>query len=909
MIKHKYLSYKASAGSGKTFALTVRYISLLLLGAKPNEILTLTFTKKAAKQMEDRIFQTIFELGSNKDYLEAISNNTSLSHQEILEQKNSLIKILRNYDISIFTIDKFINKILREFSGYIKLNDDFAIAFENKDKLYYYFLKSLDIDSFDKLVDIVYKEQKRYQDIFEIFDTLISVNERYNVANIDFKQIKKVEEEILANGYRIKDFFISLPKISSSIKKAVDFDSFNQLLDKGKTWLVKDSLKEYSYFKKFDVAPIEIYHQNIKTLLSTYYQLRGDYSLSKIIEIFDRFKEFKKQYLILQNRLSFDDISNIVLEMLSSSIDKDFLYFRLDSRFSHLLIDEFQDTSVIQYRILEPFIQESVSGVGVDDDFKTFFYVGDIKQSIYRFRGGKKELFDYIASKYPQIKVEFLNTNYRSKSEIVKFVNDSFTNIANYDYIEQNYKKDGGYVEVIEDNNLNNLEVTGEYISKLIKQNIDINKTAILTYTNSDILAIYEFLSDKFPQLKIVTEMTSYIIYQSNVSAIIAYIKYIYFQEDIYKAQFNYLCNNRYDNDVEYMEYDNISLVELICKIADKFELFDDNVIRFVEVIKDKYCDILEFVYDVDNLDTPMVNTQNIGLQILTIFKSKGLEFDTVLVIDRLKNKANSNNMILFEYENIDLKNIYYKISKRDNFDIDYKNALDKEKMLNIQDELNILYVALTRAKNNLIVFKKSKKSVFDIIDLTPTKKGNIYQDEDKKIIKSTNPISYQPLQLGLQEQNIKIISEEIYDIHSKYFGLATHYALEMMKDFTQESLDLAMQIVKNRYSIHLNSLDFDDIYSRISKLIQNEEFLSLLSTNYTKEQSILYNNEIKIIDLLVVKDNNCIIIDYKTSQDIQKEHIYQVKGYIKAIKDITYKNAKGYLVYLRDDDIMIRGV
>lgn len=104
------------------------------------------------------------------------------------------------------------------------------------------------------------------------------------------------------------------------------------------------------------------------------------------------------------------------------------LYFRLDGRINHLLIDEFQDTNVIQYEIILPIINEIVSGYG-QNGLGSFFYVGDTKQSIYKFRGGKKELFDKLGDDFSQIDIENLPSNYRSLKALVKFNNAIFEEI------------------------------------------------------------------------------------------------------------------------------------------------------------------------------------------------------------------------------------------------------------------------------------------------------------------------------------------------------------------------------------------------------------------------------------------------------------------------------------------------
>ncbi|WP_162894516.1 UvrD-helicase domain-containing protein, partial [Klebsiella pneumoniae] len=130
---------------------------------------------------------------------------------------------------------------------------------------------------------------------------------------------------------------------------------------------------------------------------------------------------------------------------------KDMIYFRLDGRISHLLIDEFQDTSVVQYEILKPIIAELVSGEGVKKN-RSFFYVGDKKQSIYRFRNSKKELFDLLRDTFTQIKTESLDTNYRSLGHLIEFVNtqfkNKFENFIPQKILEQNQNK--GFVRIVQ---------------------------------------------------------------------------------------------------------------------------------------------------------------------------------------------------------------------------------------------------------------------------------------------------------------------------------------------------------------------------------------------------------------------------------------------------------------------------
>ncbi|MDX9960359.1 MAG: UvrD-helicase domain-containing protein, partial [Aliarcobacter sp.] len=409
------------------------------------------------------------------------------------------------------------------------------------------------------------------------------------------------------------------------------------------------------------------------------------------------FKDFKFTFNKNKNYLEFNDISNLVYELLSTKIDKEFLYFRLDSSFSHILMDEFQDTSLLQYRIIEPLIKEILSGD--ETKFKTFFYVGDTKQSIYRFRGGKRELFDYVANTNKLLEGEVLNTNYRSCENIISYVNSLFLKLPNYEYFEQESVAKDGYVEVIVDSAFDEDEKfinVASKIASLIKEGVNSNDIAILTYTNADVLNLYYYLKQKFPSLKISTEMTSKLINQQNVKAVINAIKYIYFKENIYKENLNALIGKPILNDIDLnIDLKEKSIQEIIKELASNLKIIDENIIKLIEV-SNVFNNIVDFVYEIDKLDANMVNSETIGLQILTIFKSKGLEFNTVILLDRIKRKNIDKSSLLFEYESVELKNIFYKIKGYENYNKEYEKALKKEKALGIEDEINILYVALT---------------------------------------------------------------------------------------------------------------------------------------------------------------------------------------------------------------------
>ena len=212
-----------------------------------------------------------------------------------------------------------------------------------------------------------------------------------------------------------------------------------------------------------------------------------------------------------------------------------------------------------------------------------------------------------------------------------------------------------------------------------------------------------------------------------------------------------------------------------------------------------------------------------------------------------------------------------------------------------------------------MIIFKKSKSSVFDILNMKAIQIGKIIESQNISTInQNIEKISYRALDLGTQEKQIS--KEKEYEenyLNAKYFGIATHYCLEMISDFTFDNVDYSLNLAKTRYSNYLNEEDFSDIKNRILLLINNDKFNSLIkNAQFITEQSLVYKEEIKIIDLLLFKEDNYYIIDYKTTKEQSVEHITQVSYYKKAIKDIfKTQNVFSYLIYLQENEILISEV
>lgn len=895
----QYLSLRASAGTGKTFALSARYISLLLQGHKASEILCLTFTNKAANEMKQRILSTIlaFEDQKNEPFVDAVCQNLGILAAEAIMRKNEILNDFINSQINVFTIDKFVNMILKEFCGYAQIADNYEIKKINRDFFIYHFLAWLDGDRLDFLINFIYNEGKSLDSLFDIFKSLEEKNEFFSPSPAPKNTIFELKNAILQNALRLKEIVNDWPGVSPSAKKAVDFDDFESFMQKSKTWLFKNTFTEYSYFKNIKNSDVEAIFWDLKGFCAKYFKLVSQNNLWQIFQIYNDYIIFKQKFFENYGQFEFNDITNLVYKLLNHGIDKEFLQFRLDMKFNHLLIDEFQDTSLIQYKILKPLISEIVAGQSYE--YKTFFYVGDTKQAIYRFRNGKKELFDSLQNEFENIACEELNVNFRSSQNVVKFCNDIFGKLSDFEYSTQiANSKSHGFVQV-QNLDENWLETLLDCVKSLLDQNIKPNDIAILTFANDEVGQIFDYFREFSPQISLNTETTNLLINQTSPKAVINILKYFYLGDEIYLKNFNALCKKPLENKIQ-IEKNLEDLSSLSVKIAKEFDIFDDDFRAFLPIIS-SFSDIVDFVYEIDFCDVISNNSHREGIAAMTIFKSKGLEFQTVVVLDRIKKPNNFSNPILFDYDGVRLNNIFYSVSGLEEFDESFAKAKENEQISKRNDLLNVLYVALTRAKTNMIILKLEKNSQFDKLGLAPFSIGALEistEIRDELVYEICKTPHFK-----ISKQNAKSSkNENKSDFQSESFGIATHFILEQIPSFDTRYVDDLIEIAKFRFFGLLDDEHFEQIGAKITTLICDEKFELLVkhAKNILREQPFVFENELKIVDLYLDFDDFGVVIDYKTGQK-NDENFAQVMRYKKALSQIFEKKIIGFLVYLHD--------
>lgn len=456
------LVVEASAGSGKTYALARRYLKLLLNALVKQEddglrsILAITFMNKAAVEMKERILELLKRIAldtfKEERYKKDLLDYIGLSELSCRDASfRAMQEIIRRYDyFQVQTIDSFINSLLLGCAFRLGLSANFNIR-EDYNK----YISS----SFDQLLDLAAqnKEVKKLfldfvwhyliienrggwlakNDIFYVAMSLFSEFNRYGVA---FYIHPKGDEEIAAKK---KEIYRKITKII----KGIDYDGINKTFVKGIKGFADgndanfqiDGLKSMSWQKeaipcnKGVSVPGELNEEwsKLRAQIRELCEMEAYSLFNPYIEIFNKVFGF----FLLQSRK--EDI--LFLEELNSRARQLFgkgtislpeIYYRIGSRFRHFLIDEFQDTSVLQWNNIYILAEEALSTGG------TLFYVGDKKQAIYRFRGGEAKLFDGVKKELGQFgrKEDVLACNYRSSKEIVQFNNHIFSpeNLQNF---------------------------------------------------------------------------------------------------------------------------------------------------------------------------------------------------------------------------------------------------------------------------------------------------------------------------------------------------------------------------------------------------------------------------------------------------------------------------------------------
>ncbi len=916
--KRQCMALKASAGSGKTFALSVRFLALLFKGANPSEILTLTFTKKATAEMKERILDYLKIL--QKENLE--DENEKEKSQNILKEleekyhlnpdlvRNSAPKIYQrflNAEIRISTIDAFFQSILRKFCWFVGLSANFEVNEDTKahqQQLNEGFLSTLNGEQLEELS--VFIAQCLSYDNYtsdSILERLRSLKNKLYLFDPNKKEPAFDEEGFLEKLRSLNQQIQSVETASDTAKKAIKCDDFRGFLNSSLTWLEKKS--EYRYFKKFkdEIPTLESECEEIENDLKRYYETKE----SALFKKFPKFIQLYDKATSKIQALDFDAIKDKVHALLNGyeEMPAEFFYFRLDSKIAHILIDEFQDTSLNDYKILAPFIDEIKAGIGQAKWNRSVFFVGDVKQSIYAFRGSFSSLFESVAKDFYHDNLPF---NHRSSPLIINYVNTIFKKAyqdSPTTYLEQKYPKASnnkhardGYVKV--SLVANERELLLEQILKeaknLLEHRIEPKDITILCATNDDALEIKNYLQENLSAIRPSTESSANLSQFVESKIIKHALKYALTEEPykpFYKHSVLKLAGYLHDDAIALFGFDpkKESVAGFVWKVMELFELYGECAQICLELAVG--CeDANEFLEKLEAKEIASFNAK--GTQIMTIHKSKGMQFPYVIVCERLgKPKTNNSNQFLEEYDGTEFLRLYYRMKNREVVDKDYARALDKEKAAKDHEEINVYYVAFTRAELGLIVVAKDKdqkkdkkesknKGMREKLDLFPLEEGTIapvISSQKEPLIPS---VVIKPHAYGEQVQEIEEEPsdyEKNNDQEAINFGIALHKGLEY-----QYAYNIPKKSVLEYLNYHhgFYGLDYQALEESL-ELFENDVEIQALFKNLALkgEVAFLFEGVVSRIDVLLWdKGQNLYVLDYKSSQNYQQSHKAQVSHY-----------------------------
>jgi len=918
-----FLALKASAGSGKTFALSVRYIALVLRGENINEIVALTFTKKAANEMKERIIATFLDLQNKKGELEAVCAELDISQYEAIKRRDERLGVFLQSELKIYTFDAFFSGILKKFSQNLGISPDYSVQDSLQDLAWKKFVKEASKDK--KLLSelalmMIISSQKEAS----FSQTLAKFYESFGGELKDSGASYPDDSKVRAAQKAINEHIALQNGASDVAKKTFGEQNLFELF-KSKVF-ARESLG-YRTFSKIYTSELDRLFFELKEAAKNYILEVEKYRLSGFSKLLKLYKASNLELNKEINALSFADINKLVFKLLVQSLDKEALYFRLDGRINHLLVDEFQDTNVIQYEIILPLIAEIVSGYG-QNGLGSFFYVGDTKQSIYKFRGGKKELFDKLGDDFTQIDVENLPSNYRSLKALVKFNNAVFEEIyhryglsfepqepakkdemLSYEVIgECAYfeveKDDYGYLRVLSDEDIAGTVVS--QVNELLKAGVNASDITVLCWKNSDISLISEVLSST--GIKSVNEGTLELKRTPLVAAIIEYAKFCLFKEEIYEKNVKALVNA---NVKKLNIKPEVSATNSLFYLAKNLgiSMADVDILRLFE-LSVGYKNLSDFIFNLENFSSKISPKSSDGVRVMTVHKSKGLEFAHVIVCDMMGKGRGDDSNFITEYSEKGEWIVKSKISGRENFDSDYASVLEQMKELEKQENINKIYVAFTRATKSLIIIKQAvpsgnSPSFFSFYTKSDKSEANDYLDLKEFSFGKILPSKTEQKELKKDEKIPEILKIERQEVEAReqktsgknlsaiYFGLAFHYLLEMSEKFDEISLEKAKNLMLNKFHKFLPPEVLEDAFARAKMLIREPKFIECIKDKEIyKEQPFKVKNELKQMDIFCFNEREICVIDYKTTDKNIEENKKQVKEYKDALSKFYEKHS-----------------
>lgn len=999
------LILKASAGTGKTYRLSLEYVASLCCGNDFKDILVMTFTKKATAEIKDRILKFLKQLKENGEEAKELRENILKLYPGIDFNQSKIEKIyeevVQNRDkLRIYTIDAFTNLIFKKaIAPYLKIysyeiideEENKKTIFKILDKLFTIkedfakfkeFLKDNTERDIDNYIDLIDKLLSHRWKIIVLGDRLNIKREAFQVkSNFNIMEnlleivgsvaIEKKEPTEAFVAKKTKPYFLLESELE---KEKFLLDKFKELLE-GNIWDGRKITKKNKRVDDLNYLQEELRLNLAKTLFNEKiipYEEKLLQVINRIYEIYDEIK-FKEQ------RFTFSDISNYTFKYIrdknlnfvdENGVTDDFFDI-IDGKIKTIFIDEFQDTSILQWKILKDIIDKS----------ENVICVGDEKQSIYGWRGGEKNLFENL-EKIIGGEVENLNTCYRSEENVVMFYNKFFKTLSEkseesskkWEFLEVNPKNQNkqGHIEILtkdlaeEDEEKENISVIDKIIEKI---QLDFNGVyegiGVLARQNKELDLIQKKLTEA--NIPFVVDSNVNVIESRGIKGVYYLIKYLVKNDYLFLLNFlrcdlvnisadslKHLVKEREDIENWLLDYSSeINLndkerevLEIVKELKDKYNANDgetyfltydilqklgvterfsskgdiSNLYSFYKIIKSyRYFD--EFLSEFEDQKSSskfkkIVLKDENSVNLMTIHKSKGLEFDTLFYYYNPKTSQNNIPKVIF-YFTMDNKYEEAKEFLLTNTKFNYIlkilssefGYLEENRIKEEHEEINNLYVALTRPKNNIYIalekYDESKNKDGYNLDMINCEKEfrdreiifTEVQSKDKndkrgtfELNLSTPEASYPKGEESIFKDREKIYSHSLQNEIKRLKGTVVHYFLENLIYATSEEIERAKKLTFAKFASNLGEKGIGEILSKKNIeyiLNKKKEIFSKEWDKIYPEYEIYTEDETFRIDRLMIKEareeeKGCVyIVDYKTGE-INEEQLANYKTIIE---------------------------
>jgi len=1020
--------FEASAGSGKTYALAKRYLELIINSRLADQlslrtILAITFTNKATIEMKERIIELLKKISldafASKEEKDDIYSHLGIS-QKTAQHKayRAMDELINHYTFfQVQTIDSFINALLLGCS----LNIDRSAHFKIKRNYHDYLAYCLDcvieealtdkdvFTFFEKFLEHYLFVENRSawfprEDILKLVQSLFSLSNKYGGrfqayqgTSADLIKRKRALLEELRNAYE------RLPQgINGTVK-----NSLGRFVEtKDVTFQLKDIPDKFQYahvpMNKNSPSPGEFKKiwDRLRRKIKELAELDATVTYNPYVRLFQRMLDY------FQSVSRDDDI--LFLEELNFKARALFgdggltvaeLYYRLATRFVHYLIDEFQDTSILQWRNLEVMVKEALASGG------SLFYVGDKKQAIYRFRGGQAELFDKVKEELrPYVKEHVLTQNWRSQRAIVDFNNtifsqdnleaafgrlkmeedigkDSLAKILKvFEDSHQHYQpyNSHGYVciERIDESSQaqRNELMKGKLVSLVnqLRERFSYKDIAVLCRDNDEVELVTSWLLEE--AIPVESEKTLNVAEHFLIKEIIALLKFLHSPIDdlnfssfilgeIFRVssdmsleevtQFLFHVRTKAKDGEQFSLYRHfrktfpkawshffdeffkavgfLQPYELVISIYERFKVFEHFCeaqaffMKFLDVLKDReeeyvsLGDFLHYFATASRDDLYVSFAESDSIHVLTIHKSKGLEFGLVIVpflrMDITPETAGkgTNSYLTHNEEGqfglvrITKEHRKYSPTLRDLWRQGYTNSCI--------DELNNMYVALTRARSELYIFMPAKSGIAynKARGIIPedVKEFGAKRSYKKANAHDTSPvITFAP---SCYRDWVGFLHNEFIDLASVrnrtriIEGTFMHAVLSEIGNMSiQGSSKVLSQAITQARTQFPYLADIDPLTQKLKQLITSSEAKRFF---YVDRAEVYQEIEVanrygqrKRIDRLILTQGEVWVIDYKSSLTNEAEYEAQVREYMEIVGELhPRRRVKGFIIYLNE--------